>query len=129
MPPFSLYSASKFAVEGFSESMATEIAGFGIKTTIVEPSVFATEFLGHSLQQTERKPEYAPVYEAYYKGLTSVKLGDPAKGVKSIIAMINSENPPLHFPVGSFASHSIRNAFAKRIEEIAAWEQLSFDAD
>ncbi|QGQ98373.1 SDR family NAD(P)-dependent oxidoreductase [Paenibacillus psychroresistens] len=129
MPPYSLYSASKFAVEGFSESMATELAGFGIKTTIVEPSVFETEFLGHSLQQAEKKPEYAPVYEAYYNGITSLKLGDPAKGVKTIIAMINSENPPLHFPVGSFASNSIRNAFAKRIEEVTAWEKLSSEAD
>ncbi|TFE22700.1 SDR family NAD(P)-dependent oxidoreductase [Cohnella luojiensis] len=129
MPPFSLYSASKFAVEGFSEAMAIELAGFGIKTTIVEPSVFETEFLGHSLQQTEKKPEYAPVYDAYYKGVSSLKLGDPAKGVKSIIAMINSENPPLHFPVGSFASHSIRDAFTKRIEEIVAWEKLSAEAD
>jgi NAD(P)-dependent dehydrogenase (short-subunit alcohol dehydrogenase family) len=129
MPPFSLYAASKFAVEGFSEALATELAGFGIKTTIVEPSVFATDFFGHALQQTEKKPEYAPLYEAYNKGVSSLKIGDPVKGVKAIIEMINSEHPPLHFPVGSYASHSIRNAFAKRIDEIAAWEKLSFDAD
>jgi NAD(P)-dependent dehydrogenase (short-subunit alcohol dehydrogenase family) len=129
MPPFSLYAASKFAVEGFSEAMAIELAGFGIKTTIVEPAVFATDFFGHALQQTERKPEYETVYEAYNKGVSSLKIGDPAKGVKSIIAMINSENPPLHFPVGSYASHSIRNAFTKRIEEINAWEKLSVSAD
>lgn len=129
MPPFSLYAASKFAVEGFSEAMAIELAGFGIKTTIVEPAVFATDFLGHSLQHTDRKPEYDSVYEAYNNGISSMKIGDPAKAVKTIIEMINSENPPLHFPVGSFASQSIRNAFTKRIEEITAWEKLSMDAD
>ncbi|RED61834.1 SDR family NAD(P)-dependent oxidoreductase [Cohnella lupini] len=129
MPPFSLYAASKFAVEGFSEAMATELAGFGIKTTIVEPSVFATDFLGHSLEHTERKPEYDPVYEAYNNGISSLKIGDPVKAVKTIIEMINSDNPPLHFPVGSFASHSIRNSFTKRIEEINTWEKLSADAD
>jgi hypothetical protein len=69
------------------------------------------------------------LYEAYNKGVSSLKIGDPVKGVKAIIEMINSEHPPLHFPVGSYASHSIRNAFAKRIDEIAAWEKLSFDAD
>jgi NADP-dependent 3-hydroxy acid dehydrogenase YdfG len=129
IPPYSIYAATKFAVEGFSKSMAVELAGFGIKTTIVEPSVYATEFFGHALQQTERKPEYASVYEAYNQGVSSMKIGDPAKGVKAIIEMINSENPPIHFPVGSFASYSIRDSFAKRIEEIAAWEKLSLDAD
>ncbi|SFD80459.1 NADP-dependent 3-hydroxy acid dehydrogenase YdfG [Paenibacillus catalpae] len=129
MPPFSLYAASKFAVEGFSEAMAIELAGFGIKTTIVEPAVFATDFLGHSLEHTDRKPEYDSIYEAYNEGISSLKIGDPVKAVKTIIDMINSENPPLHFPVGSFASHSIRNAFNKRIEEINAWEKLSIEAD
>jgi NAD(P)-dependent dehydrogenase (short-subunit alcohol dehydrogenase family) len=129
MPPFSIYAASKFAVEGFSEAMATELAGFGIKTTIVEPAVFATDFFGNALQQTERKPEYAPLYEAYNNGVSSLKIGDPAKGVKAIIEMINGENPPLHFPVGSYASNSIRNAFTKRIEVITAWEKLSSSAD
>ncbi|MCM3626150.1 SDR family NAD(P)-dependent oxidoreductase [Paenibacillus glycanilyticus] len=129
MPPFSLYAASKFAVEGFSEAMASELAGFGIRTTIVEPAVFATDFLGHSLEHTDRKPEYDSVYAAYNEGISSLTIGDPVKAVKTIIDMINSENPPLHFPVGSFASHSIRNAFSKRIEEINAWEKLSSEAD
>lgn len=129
MPPFSIYAASKFAVEGFSEAMSIELAGFGIKTTIVEPAVFATDFLGHSLQHTDRKAEYDSVYEAYNNGISSMKIGDPVKAVKTIIEMVNSDNPPLHFPVGSFATHTIRNAFTKRIEEITAWEALSTAAD
>jgi short-subunit dehydrogenase len=107
IPPYSIYAATKFDVEGFSKSMAVELAGFGIKTTIVEPSVYATGFFGHALQQIERKPEYASVYEAYNQGVSSMKIGDPAKGVKAIIEMIKSENPPIHFPIGTYASHSI----------------------
>jgi len=129
IPPFSVYAASKFAVEGFSKALVTELAPFGIKTTIVEPGVFATEFLGGSLQETEKKAEYAPVYAGYESSLANVKIGDAAKGVAAIITMINSENPPVHFPVGSAASFSIRDAFAKRIEEIQAWEELSISAD
>jgi NADP-dependent 3-hydroxy acid dehydrogenase YdfG len=85
MPPYSIYSASKFAVEGFSKSLASELAGFGIKTTIVEPSIYGTDFFGHSMDQTEKKPEYTPLYEAYEKGVSNLNIGDPAKAVKTII--------------------------------------------
>ncbi|WP_018393109.1 SDR family NAD(P)-dependent oxidoreductase [Bacillus sp. 37MA] len=129
MPPYSIYSASKFAVEGFSQSLAAELAGFGIKTTIVEPSVYGTDFFGHSMDQTEKKPEYAPLYEAYEKGVSNLNIGDPAKAVKTIISMVNSDNPPQHFPVGSFAVHTIRDAYSKRIDEINTWEKLSSQAD
>jgi NAD(P)-dependent dehydrogenase (short-subunit alcohol dehydrogenase family) len=129
MPPYSIYSASKFAVEGFSKSLASELAGFGIKTTIVEPSIYGTDFFGHSMDQTEKKPEYTPLYEAYEKGVSNLNIGDPAKAVKTIISMVNSDNPPLHFPVGSFAAHTIRDAFSKRIDEINEWELLSSQAD
>lgn len=129
MPPYSIYSAFKFAVEGFSKSLASELAGFGIKTTIVEPSIYGTDFFGHSMDQTEKKPEYTPLYEAYEKGVSNLNIGDPAKAVKTIISMVNSDNPPLHFPVGSFAAHTIRDAFSKRIDEINEWELLSSQAD
>ncbi|WP_248926977.1 SDR family NAD(P)-dependent oxidoreductase [Paenibacillus hamazuiensis] len=127
VPTLSLYCASKFAVEGFSEAMAQELAGFGIKTTVVEPGVFATDFSGRSMRHAEKKEEYAPVYEATYRSFSALVPGDPAKAMKAVVAMAESENPPLHFPVGVGASLGIRDHFAKRIDEIAAWEKLALD--
>lgn len=121
MPPYSLYAASKFAVEGFSEAFAQEFASFGIKTTIVEPSVYATEFLGESLQHTEKKQEYAQQYAAYEKGVSNIQIGDPAKAVELIISVIKSDNPPLRLPVGTQAAYTIREAYTKRLEEVNAW--------
>ncbi|UKS28927.1 SDR family NAD(P)-dependent oxidoreductase [Paenibacillus sp. HWE-109] len=129
VPTFSLYAASKFAVEGFSKAMAAELEPFGIKTTIVEPGVFETEFMGHSRKLAEPLPEYAPIYEAFYRGYESLKKGDQGKAVKAMITMINSENPPLHFPVGALATYGIRDALGQRIKEVAAWEEVSLIAE
>lgn len=129
MPPYSLYAASKFAVEGFSEAFAQEFASFGIKTTIVEPAVFATEFLGHSLDQTEKKQEYAHLYDAYEKGLSNIKIGDPAKAVELIISVIKSDHSPLRLAVGSQAAYTIREAYTKRLEEVNTWWERAAEAD
>ncbi|WP_179281346.1 SDR family NAD(P)-dependent oxidoreductase [Paenibacillus sp. XY044] len=129
MPPYSIYAASKFAVEGFSEAFETEFASFGIKTTIVEPSVYATAFFADSLDQTEKKQEYAPLYEAYENGFSNMKIGDPAKAVQFIISAVNSGNPPLRLPVGSQAAYTIRDAYTKRLEEINTWIERSAEAD
>lgn len=129
MPVFSVYAASKFAVEGFSEAMAAELQPFGIRTTIVEPGVFVTEFMGQSRKMSEPLPEYAPVYDAFNRGYEAAPKGDQSKAVASILAMIGSENPPLHFPVGGFASAGIRDALGKRIVEADQWESTSRLAD
>lgn len=129
MPPYSLYAASKFAVEGFSEAFAQEFASFGIKTTIVEPSVYATEFLGGSMQHAEKKQEYTPLYEAIEQGMTNIKIGDPTKAVQYIISVIKSDNVPLRLPVGSHAAYTIREAYNKRLEEVNTWLDRSAEAD
>lgn len=129
MPPYSLYSTSKFAVEGFSEAFAQEFASFGIKTTIVEPSVYATEFFGDGMQHTEKKQEYAPLYESYEKGMSNLKVGDPAKAVQLIISVINSGNSPLRLPVGSQAAYTIREAYSKRLEEVNKLLDRAAEAD
>ncbi|MDQ0887871.1 NAD(P)-dependent dehydrogenase (short-subunit alcohol dehydrogenase family) [Paenibacillus sp. V4I9] len=128
-PPFSLYAASKFAVEGFSESFAQEFASFGIKTTIVEPAVFATEFIGHSMDRSVMKPEYLPYYEAFQKGFSNVKIGDPAKAVQYIISVIKSGNVPLRLPVGSYSADTIRESYNNKLKELSVWHERSAEAD
>ncbi|WP_042162021.1 SDR family NAD(P)-dependent oxidoreductase [Paenibacillus gorillae] len=129
VPAYSIYAASKFAVEGFSKAMSQELAPFGIKTTLVEPGVFETEFMGQSQKQSNQLPEYAPVYDAFYQSYNSLQLGKQEKAVEAMIAMINSDNPPLHFPVGSMAVYSISDALSKRIDEVKEWEKVSLIAE
>ncbi|MFJ5761129.1 SDR family NAD(P)-dependent oxidoreductase [Neobacillus sp. NPDC093182] len=129
IPPFSLYASSKFAVEGFSEAFAQEFASFGIKTTIVEPSVYATEFLNESMIQTNRKQEYAGLYEEYEKGLSNINIGDPAKAVELIISVLKGDQPPLRLAVGSQAAYTIREAYTKRLEEVNTWFERSAQGD
>ena len=129
IPAYSIYAASKFAVEGFSKAMASELEPFGIKTTIVEPGIFQTEFMGNSRVLAEPLPEYKPIYEAFDKSYAEVKKGDQQKAVEAIIAMVQSSNPPVHFPVGSVATYGIRDVLRKRIDEVEVWEKVSLIAD
>lgn len=127
VPMVGYYSATKFAVEGLSEAMSRELQPFGIKTTAVEPSQFATDFAGSSMVSAAKMPEYDTVYEAMETSGTSWTAGDPVKGVKAIITMADSPEPPLHFPVGADATYGVRHNYQGRIDEAIAWEKLALD--
>lgn len=135
-PSFGLYSASKFALEGISESLAAEVAPHGIKTTIVEPGPFHTGFSGKGVIFGENSlPEfYASTKElsdnfAEFDGPNS---GDPRKAVQVIIEAVESENPPFRLPLGLFAYEGIEAKLEQVKEEISAWRkraiQTNFDA-
>ncbi|PGY01582.1 hypothetical protein COE25_30120, partial [Bacillus sp. AFS031507] len=76
-----------------------------------------------------KKQEYAPHYEAYEKGMSNIKIGDPAKAVELIISVIKSDNSPLRLAVGSQAAYTIREAYTKRLEEVNTWFERSAEAD
>lgn len=127
VPTAGYYSATKFAVEGLSETMSRELQAFGIKTTAVEPSQFETDFAGSSMVRAERMPEYDSIYEAMATSGAVWTSGDPVKAVKAIITMAESSEPPVHFPVGADATYGVRHNFQSRIDEAAAWEALALD--
>lgn len=85
--------------------------------------------MGNSRILAESLPEYKPIYDAFDKSYADVKKGDQQKAVEAIIAMVKSDNPPVHFPVGSVATYGIRDALRKRIDEIEAWEKVSLIAE
>jgi NAD(P)-dependent dehydrogenase (short-subunit alcohol dehydrogenase family) len=104
----SAYSASKFGVEGWMESLAPEIQPFGIRTMLVEPGFFRTELL---TEESTNYPE--PVIDDYaektretveaWKGMSGLQGGDPAKLAKALIHLICQENPPVRWPAGADA--------------------------
>jgi len=126
----SIYSASKFAVEGFSEGLAAEAGHLGIKVTIVEPGAFRTHWASNSaiVRSARVIEEYAPTAGVVRAGLAKMdghQENDPAKGAIAIIAVVDSPHPPLHLPLGSDSVRYLRDKLAAMTQELAAWEAVS----
>jgi NAD(P)-dependent dehydrogenase (short-subunit alcohol dehydrogenase family) len=132
MPSSGYYSASKFALEGFSEALAVEVAPLGISVTIVEPSAFETDFSGRSLRKTD-------AIGADYQTTTGAVLdrlkrgarmqGDPRRGAKAIIDMVQSESPPMRLLLGANAVALARMKIEKFTQDVDAGEQVAKAAD
>ena len=129
-----LYCASKFAVEGFSESLAQEVAQFGIKVTLVEPGVFRTDFLDPSsaIFGTRGLEDYV-AFTAKIKGASAAynhqQTGNPAKLGQALVKLANSEHPPLRYLAGSDAYQQVSDKLNKMLAEIELWRHLSFSTD
>ena len=130
LPMLGLYNASKFAVEGLSETIATEVAHLGIKFTLIEPNGFATEWAGNSsIQTTSTIADYNPVREAFAKsGENPENWGKPEATVDAILNVINTSNPPQRLLLGKVAYNTIHNVYNKRIREIEDWKEVSIAA-
>jgi NAD(P)-dependent dehydrogenase (short-subunit alcohol dehydrogenase family) len=104
---FGPYCASKFALEGWSEALRDEVKPLGIRVTIVEPGAFRTEFAGPANMRPARRLEaYRPVIdplEAYLYGGDRKQPGDPAKAAEAMIAVVESDDPPLRLVLGADA--------------------------
>ena len=127
------YNASKFAVEGFSEALAAEVAPLGVKVTIVEPGPFRTDFLGRSgVEAKQRIPDYDATVgktREYFHDQAGKQRGDPAKAVQAIMDVVESPNPPLHLILGAIALNRFKGKLDKWREEIAAYEGVTLGAD
>jgi len=131
-PNFSLYHATKWGIEGFVETVAKEVANFGISITIFEPGPTGTNF-GAGLV---RAPELS-VYEATAVGDVRRALangdfaltGDAAKMADAMLACADEENPPLRLAMGSTAYSGIRSALEARLVELEARKDLTLSMD
>src|SRR5271166_2281351 len=106
-PGSGYYAATKFAVEGLSESLSKEVAPFGVTVLIVEPGPFRTDWAGRSLK-TPKHPidaysETAIARRQQTQGYSGSQPGDPVRAAEAIIATVESPNPPLRLPLGNFA--------------------------
>jgi NAD(P)-dependent dehydrogenase (short-subunit alcohol dehydrogenase family) len=130
-PGLGLYNASKFALEGFSEALALEVAPLGIKVTIIEPGPFRTEWAGPSMiaarQRIEAYADTAHKTIATINGYSGKQPGDPAKAAAVMIKVVESPNPPLRLPLGETALGRIRGKLKSMSEELTAWEKLGRD--
>ena len=127
------YNTSKFAVEGFSEALAAEMAPLGVKVTIVEPGPFRTDFLGRSAAMIQETiPDYAESVgktRDYYYAMPGKQPGDPLKAVQAMMDVVESPNPPLHLLLGALAYNRFKGKLERWREEMAAYEGVSLGAD
>src|ERR1700677_5089714 len=96
-PTVGLYHASKWGLEGFSQALAAEVAGFGIKVTIVEPTGYSTDWGGPSAVRAERIAAYEPLWEQVNErfGTVRSKRGDPEATGAAILEIVDAAEPPL----------------------------------
>jgi len=131
-PGMGAYQTAKFAVEGFSEVLANEVAPFGVKVVIVEPGAFRTDWQGSSMQLHPVGPDYEETVGAtnrYRQENDGAQPGDPARAAKVIIDVVGAADPPRRLILGSDAVTSARKAAEIRAAETEKWADVSRSAD
>ncbi|CAI0991191.1 3-oxoacyl-[acyl-carrier-protein] reductase FabG [Serratia entomophila] len=132
VPGLSAYHTAKWAVEGFSESLAKEIAPFGVKLTMVEPGGFRTDWAGSSMTIAPIGAAYQPTLGPmldYLQQHNGHQPGDPVKAAQAILQLAALEKPPLRLLLGSDAVHLAGQVLAERAAEDAAFRALSLSTD
>jgi NAD(P)-dependent dehydrogenase (short-subunit alcohol dehydrogenase family) len=132
-PTLAYYNATKYAVEGFSEALALEVAPLGIKLTIVEPSGFRTDWAGRSAAESKNRiADYAATAGknlADLRGSSGKQRGDPVRAAAAIIAAVESPNPPLRLLLGNAALKGARIKLDSLKKDFDAWEKTTVEAD
>lgn len=125
LPTAGIYEGTKFAVEGIVEALAAEVAGLGIKVTIVEPGPYTTSFMSDtSIKIAAPNPVYDPVREQLAAMMTPDMFGNPAATVPAILKLVDATEPPLRLILGTLLPF-IRDVYAERIKTWEAWEDVS----
>jgi len=125
LPVLGLYNASKFAVEGLTETLAAEVADFGIRVSLIEPNGYSTDWAGASAIQTIQTETYGPLKKAFFEGLSPDSWGQPEATVDAIIKLIDSPNPPLRLLLGKVAYSLVKQNYEKRFAEVEEWKAVS----
>jgi len=131
-PGLGAYQSSKWAVEGFSEVLAREVAPLGIRVTIVEPGGMRTDWAGSSMRVDDIQPAYQPSVGAFWnpalRAADAVR-GDPAKAARAILELAALPEPPLRLLLGTDALFLADLVTQARLAEDAKWRALSASTD
>ncbi|MET8966255.1 SDR family NAD(P)-dependent oxidoreductase [Streptomyces sp. NPDC004074] len=124
-PNLGLYHASKWAVEAFSQSLALEVAPFGLHVTIVEPTGYSTDWGGDSAVNATPIDVYEPARAARAARVKPGMVGDPTATREAILAIVDADEPPLRVFFGRGQVERIEEEYGKRLDTWRAWKYLS----
>lgn len=133
MPGIAYYCGSKFALQGISEVMRSEMAPFGVHVTTLCPGSFRTDWAGRSMVRTERSVAdydslFDPIRKARQAG-SGNQLGNPQKLAAAVLTLIGSDNPPPQLLLGSDALKQVTVRTERLQQEIEAWKDVTVSTD
>lgn len=129
-----VYCATKFAVEGLTESMALELAPLGIKISAVEPGPLRTDFLdGSSLHRAvtviDDYADSAGASRAWADSSNHAQPGDPVKAARAVIAAVEGPSLPVRLPLGAATVHDVEAKLSATADVLAAWREVALSID
>ena len=127
-PNIGIYNASKWALEGFSQALAQEVADFGVKVTLIEPGGFSTDWGGASAKHATPNPAYDAFREkaAEQRKARVAEPGDPTASADAVLAVVDADEPPLRV---FFGTAPLRIATADYESRLATWQEWQHVAE
>jgi NAD(P)-dependent dehydrogenase (short-subunit alcohol dehydrogenase family) len=126
-PAIGAYHASKWALEGFTQSLAQEVASFGIDVTLIEPGGYSTNWVGPSAMRSEENPAYAKVREAQSRSWAESP-GDPTATRSAILKVVDADKPPLRIFFGKAPIEVATKDYESRLATWNEWQPVSIEA-
>jgi NAD(P)-dependent dehydrogenase (short-subunit alcohol dehydrogenase family) len=127
------YAATKFAVEGLSQSLAKEVEPLGIRVLVVEPGPFRTDWAGRSLKQSAKfigdYEQTAGARRRETAGYSGKQAGDPVRAAEAVIEAVQSSAPPLHLVLGRAGFDNVESQLRSMLQEVDRWKPTSLGAD
>ena len=129
-PLVGIYHASKWGLEGFSQALAQEVAGFGIHVTLVEPGAFSTDWAGSSSKHSAEHPAYAEVHRTTQENRKrrASNPGDPEATREAILRVVDAEEPPLRVFFGEVPLAIATADYEQRLRTWNEWQPVALIA-
>ena len=129
-PNVGIYHASKWALEGFSQALAQEVADFGVRVTLIEPGGFATDWAGPSSKRATPLPDYAEAHANSERQRSSrtAKPGDPQASARAILKVVDAAEPPLRVFFGELPLELAKADYEKRLATWEQWQPVAVEA-
>ncbi|EKF25176.1 short chain dehydrogenase family protein [Mycolicibacterium hassiacum DSM 44199] len=126
-PNLGIYHASKWALEGLSQSLAQEVASFGIRVTLIEPAGFATDWAGSSARRSTPLPDYGQVHAEADRARSRrvARPGDPKASAAAVLRIVDAEDPPLRVFFGELPLQLVRADYEQRLRTWEQWQPVA----
>ena len=129
-PNVGIYHASKWALEGFSQALAQEVAPFGVHVTLIEPGGFSTDWAGPSAKHATELPDYAQAHAQAneWRASRSAKPGDPQASARAIMKVVDAAEPPLRVFFGELPLQLAKADYENRLATWEQWQPVAVEA-